>query len=156
MKILSYGLALLLFCYTATITVVAGVPRHDVVFLNDPCLKPLSEYDYLTCDPIYVIIDGDYYVIPENFQTDLASIPRILWPFIAPQYSSFIAPSILHDYLYSCANLGTRKFADEVLYNALKAEGVSTFTAIKFFMAVRIFGASHFDSRNNNCEKFDG
>jgi len=103
-----------------------------------------------------VLIDGDYYVIPAGFQTDLASVPRILWSIIAPNYAAFVAPAILHDYLYSCGNLGDRRFADEVLYNALKAQEVSTYTAMKFYMAVRLFGASHFNSRNMECRDYNG
>ncbi len=156
MNILSYGLAILLFFYSALVSVTASVPHHDITFMNDACIKPYDAYDYHTCEAIYVIIDGEYYVIPKNFTTDLASIPRPLWPIISPQYSSYIAPAILHDYLYSCGNLGTRRFADEVLYSALRGQKVSAYTSMKFFIAVRIFGASHFNSRNNQCEKYDG
>lgn len=118
---------------------------HQVNFINEVCIKPYKRYNYHTCDDMNVTIDGDSYVIPKNFETDLASIPRILWPFLAPQYSGFVAPAILHDYLYS-SNMGvSRKFADEVLYSALIMEGVSPFTATKFYLAVRLFGSSHFN-----------
>ncbi len=89
-------------------------------------------------------IDDKKYIIPKSFETDLASIPRLLWPLFAPQYSGFVAPAILHDYLYRCPNDISREFADEVLYSALIVENVSPFTASKFYLGVRLFGHSHF------------
>ncbi len=91
-----------------------------------------------------VIIDDKKYTVPKDFETDLASVPRLLWPIFAPQYSGFVAPAILHDYLYRCPNDITRQFADEVLYSALITENVTAFTASKFYLGVRLFGASHF------------
>lgn len=92
-----------------------------------------------------VIIDDKKYTVPKDFETDLASVPRLLWPIFAPQYSGFVAPAILHDYLYRCPNDITRQFADEVLYSALITENVTAFTASKFYLGVRLFGASHFE-----------
>ena len=87
-----------------------------------------------------VYIDGEIYIIPKNFKTDLASIPRIFWSLIQPQYSAFVAPEILHDYLYHCLNYGDRKWADDLFYAALVAQGNSEFIAISFYIAVRVFG----------------
>lgn len=123
---------------------------HNIVFLNEACIKPYQRYDYHTCDKLGVLIDGKKYVVPKNFKTNLASIPRLLWPFLAPQYSGFIAPAILHDFLYHCHSNMDRKFADEVLYSALLIEGVSKPTATKFYLAVRIFGRLHFE-QNDIC-----
>ncbi len=92
-----------------------------------------------------VDIDDKKYIIPKNFQTDLASIPRLLWFIFAPQYAGFVAPAILHDYLYRCRDDISRQFADEVLYSALITENVTPFTASKFYLGVRLFGGSHFD-----------
>lgn len=91
-----------------------------------------------------VSIDGKPYIIPKDFKTDLASIPRILWPIIAPQYSGFVSPAILHDYLYRCNNNFSRQFIDEILYSALITMNVTPFTASKFYLGVRLFGDSHF------------
>ncbi len=102
---------------------------------------------------MHVLIDGDSYVIPKDFKTDLASIPRLLWPILAPQYAGFVAPAILHDYLYSCRHMVTRKYADQVLYSALLAEGVTKFTAIKFYLGVRLFGVFHFKDHNDYCTR---
>lgn len=119
---------------------------HDVVFLNEACIKPYKRYEYRTCDELRVTIDGKLYVVPKDFKTNLASVPRPLWSFIAPQYSAFIAPAILHDFLYHCPHHLDRKIADEVFYAALITEGVTAITATKFYTAVRLFGNRHYDS----------
>src|SRR5690606_40537335 len=62
--------------------------EHTVFFINEACIKPYKEYVYRTCDNLYVLIDGDEYVIPKNFKTNLASIPRILWTFYPDRKST--------------------------------------------------------------------
>ncbi len=106
---------------------------------------PVIGYEYKTCKSIRVTIDDKKYMVPKGFETDLASVPRILWPILAPQYSGFVAPAILHDYLYHCGNKITRQFADEVMYSALISENVTPFIASKFYLGVRLFGGAHFE-----------
>ena len=144
MKIIRHGLVFIICIYLALTYVVGCAHFHQVIFLNKACIIPYKGYDYKTCDRINVTIDGKKYVIPKDFETDLASIPRFLWPIFAPQYSGFVAPAILHDYLYRCDNHINRQFADEVLYSALITENVTAFTASKFYLGVRLFGDSHF------------
>jgi hypothetical protein len=118
---------------------------HQVKFLNQACIIPYVGFNYKTCKAMRVTVDEKKYTVPKNFETDLASIPRLLWPIFAPQYSGFVAPAILHDYLYRCNNHITRQYADEVLYSALITQNVTPFTASKFYLGVRLFGGSHFD-----------
>jgi len=151
MKYIMQGCAAI-FILILTIIYMAGCVRsHKIIFLNEACIKPYQGYYYRTCDPMQVKVDGKKIIVPENFKTDLASIPRILWPIFAPQYSGFVAPAILHDYLYRCHTNVTRKFADEVLYSALLVEGVTNITAFKFYVGVRFFGSWHFDKNNKDC-----
>lgn len=151
MKIVRNGLIILVTLYFSLV-IVAGCARfHSVTFLNEACIKPSKGYEYRTCQPMRIKIDDKKFIIPKNFKTDLASIPRILWPVFAPQYSGFVAPAILHDYLYRCDNDVNRKYADEVLYSALITEQVTTFTASKFYTAVRLFGWSHFHKHHGEC-----
>lgn len=144
MKFLRQGLVFISILYLSLTFMVGSAHFHQVIFNHEACIIPLKGYNYRTCNPLRVTIDAKHYTIPQNFQTDLASIPRILWPILAPQYAGFISPAILHDYLYRCNNNITRQFADEVLYSALITEDVTAFTASKFFLAVRLFGRSHF------------
>lgn len=151
MKVVRQGLVILSCIYIALAWIVGCAHVHQVIFRNDACIKPYKGYYYHTCQPMRVTIDGKKFTVPKDFQTDLASIPRLLWPILAPQYSGFVAPAILHDYLYRCNTVVTRQFADEVLYSALLAEDVSRFTASKFYLAVRIFGSTHFGQYSRTC-----
>ena len=121
-----------------------------VVFHNSVCIKPHMGYHYQTCHPITVSINNFTIIIPKGFDTDLASIPRWLWVIIAPTRSDFIAPSILHDYLYTCNQGLRRRSIDTIFLSALLSAGVSTFTAHEMYWAVREFGGNHFDE-NSKC-----
>lgn len=145
MKIVRQGLVFIFSIYLSLIYIIGCATFHHVKFLNQACIIPFKGYDYKTCKPLRVTIDDNKYIVPKDFETDLASIPRFLWPFFAPQYSRYVAPAILHDYLYRCNNNVTRQFADEVLYSALIMQNVSPFTAVKFYLGVRLFGGSHFN-----------
>ncbi len=145
MKIVRQGLVFIFTFYLSLAYMVGCATFHPVKFNNQACIIPLKGYNYKTCRIMRVTIDDKKYLIPKDFKTDLASIPRILWPILAPQYSGFVAPSILHDYLYRCHDHITRQFADEVLYSALIAQRVTPFTASKFYLGVRLFGESHFE-----------
>jgi len=119
--------------------------QHLITFLEIPCIKPHLRYRYLTCERVEVLVDDKSIIIPESFDTDLASIPRWFWTFLSPAYSGFIAPSILHDYLYQCHNGYSRKVIDEIFYSALTENGVTRYTSLKMYAAVRIFGEFHYN-----------
>jgi hypothetical protein len=144
MKIVRQGLQFIFITYLSLAYMVGCAHFHPVKFLNKACIIPFEGYEYKTCQPLRVTIDDKKYTVPKSFETDLASIPRLLWPILAPQYSNFVAPAILHDYLYRCNPGITRLYADEVLYSALIAANVTAFTASKFYLGVRLFGESHF------------
>lgn len=147
MRTVRQGLVFIFIIYISIVYVIGCANFHNVKFLNTACIIPFHGYNYKTCHPMRVSIDNVIFTIPRNFKTDLASIPRFLWPIFAPQYSGFVAPAILHDYLY-CAHIPVdRKFADEVLYSALIASNVTAFTAYKFYMGVRLFGVTHFNHK---------
>lgn len=124
--------------------------NHYIQFDAPACIKPVHGYHYQTCRIIQVEIDQSIVEIPHDFNTDLASIPRWYWSILSPAYSGFIAPSILHDYLYGCPNGRTRYDIDSIFYNALRENDVSLFTALKMYFAVRVFGKSHY-SNGNYC-----
>jgi len=145
-------LASLLFVFTIISIAIAFSVRPIIIYHDEICIKPHSGYHYLTCNNITVTIDHFILVIPKNFDTDLASIPRFIWSLMAPSRSEFIAPSILHDYLYTCHNGFARKEIDEIYYYALVKQGVSKFWAYEMYVAVRLFGNGHF-SQSGSCEK---
>lgn len=125
--------------------------RHYVEFENDFCIKPNIGFTYLTCESVNVYLDDIEIIIPQSFDTDLASIPRWYWSILAPNNTKLVAPAILHDYLYSCSEYFDRKEADEILYTALLNNGVSNFTAMEMYIAVRWFGKFHYHP-NLVCE----
>lgn len=144
MRVVRQGLVFIFAVYLSLAYMVGCAHFHRVKFINSACIIPVKGYDFKTCRIMKVMVDDKKYSIPKGFKTDLASIPRLLWPIFAPQYSGFVAPAILHDYLYRCNNHVTRQFADEVLYSALINENVTPFTASKFYLGVRLFGGSHY------------
>lgn len=104
-----------------------------------------------------VIVDNDKYVIPQHFKTDLASIPRVLWSIYSPLDSKTIIPAILHDYLYQYPKTSskyqfpeklTRKKIDSIFYSSLIDNRVNPIVAYQYWLAVRIGGASHFNTGN--------
>jgi hypothetical protein len=109
----------------------------------------MTGFDYDTCSKLDVLIDGKRLTVDPEFTTDLASIPKYLWPWLAPQDTRLVYPAILHDFLYRCPDGISRQWADEVFYSALVKEGVSGITSAKMYFAVRAFGASHFNNMDN-------
>lgn len=154
MKIVRQGLALLIIIYISLSFIVGFARFHQVVFKNEACIIPSKDYNYRTCRDIRVTIDDRKYIIPKNFETDLASIPRLLWPILSPQYSGFVPPAILHDYLYRCHTDLSRRVADEILYSALISQHITVFTASKFFVSVRLFGGPHFGEYGGSCYSY--
>lgn len=139
-----------LFIFT-TSCVWPPATKNLVIFKNDPCIIPYLRYEYKTCDKMDVLVDYKPVTVPEEFVTDLASIPRPLWSVFSPRFSNFIAPSILHDYMYKCPHFYTRKEADDIFYSALLANGVTRVTSTKFYMGVRLFGWMAY---KRNCDEY--
>lgn len=123
---------------------------YRIFYHNTICISPHFSYHYKTCHDITVTIDNFIVVIPKGFDTDLASIPRFLWAIISPSRSDFIAPAILHDYLYVCNNGYNREEIDDIFYQALIDNNVVKITALEMYYAVRLFGDSHFN-HNESC-----
>lgn len=93
--------------------------------------------------------DGFLFSIPQNFEFDLASVPRIFWPLISSFELSLVAP-LIHDYLYRyqgrevhhCHDKGRsidRKLADQIFLALMLAEGVTKWRAYAAYRAVRLF-----------------
>jgi len=94
-------------------------------FMTYTCIKPLIGYHYQTCNTIKFTVNGEEFVIPAHFETDLASIPRVAWPIMAPAHSSLIRGAIVHDWFYRKTCDFTRFETDLIFYHMLKNDGVS-------------------------------
>jgi hypothetical protein len=150
---IKWTLSLLFLAFLALeLSTIQSIEYHEIWILKTPGLVPTTGINYKLDDDLIVSINGRTLTIDAGFETDLASIPRILWPLFAPNDDYTVYPAIVHDYLYSCADPVTRKYADDVLYSFLLKSGASYRHALEFYLAVRFFGGSHFDKRNKNCE----
>lgn len=82
-------------------------------------------------------------------ETDLASIPRLAWSVLPPD-GAWVLPAAFHDALYrlsgDVARLNhpdafTRKEADRLLLEGMKAVGVSKLKRAAIYRAVRVGGS---------------
>lgn len=87
-------------------------------------------------------------VVPAGYLTNFASI-RGLRVWLVLIYALLVgygnASCAIHDWLYEQGQL-TRRQCDDVLYRALRAEGVARWRAWFFWAGVRIGGKSHYNS----------
>lgn len=94
-----------------------------------------------------------YYEVPAGFCTDGASIPRFLWRVCGhPMETPRIAAAVVHDWHYSQGDI-SRAEADSLFRELLVAAGECRFRAWIYWMAVRIFGARHYNNNNNNNKR---
>ena len=108
-----------------------------VVFLNRPALEPIDGDRWRLFSPFAVSIDGTYYEVPGGFQSDLDSVPRLPFAYWLAKGRARLS-AILHDWLYSIK--APRKWADEVLYAAMEAEGVKQPFRSMIYAGVRAGG----------------
>ena len=77
-------------------------------------------------------------VVPSNFQTDLATIPRIFWSLFLPFAPKYAAAAVLHDFL--CEKDGFSRFmADCIFLEAMKIFSVGRLRRWCMFGAVRFY-----------------
>lgn len=96
----------------------------------------------------YQLSDGRKIIIPDNFKTDFATIPRIFW-FIAPPVgygarAAYGKAAVIHDYLYRNKSIGgtaiSRKIADDIFVECMKVSNVHPVRQYIMWLAVRMFG----------------
>ena len=95
------------------------------------------------CYEVGRIGSDEFICVPAGFITDLASVPRLLWPIVSPTGSRTSRAAVIHDYLYRCAAMRDkykRKDADRIMKNAIKAAGGSSTRAFVVWLALRAFG----------------
>lgn len=120
-------------------------PYLHTELLTPTCIKPLIGYRYETCCKIRFSINHQEFEIPKGFQTDLASIPRIVWPIMSPAHSSLIPAAIVHDWFYRKTCEFTRLQTDLIFYHMLRNDGVSTARASLMYYSVRTFGWNYYN-----------
>lgn len=101
---------------------------------------------------------GVHVLVPQLFETDLASVPPIFRAFISNYDNRIRMPSIVHDWIYhKNGNMDSfnycgkdrivvgrtrisRVVADKIFYNGLRHQGVSKFKSLMMWLAVRAAG----------------
>ena len=89
-------------------------------------------------------IDGNIVniTIPENFESDGGTIPRIFGYFRGLAFRGYF----VHDFLYT-NHIYSRKVADKILRECLKYEGVSCIDINIIYLVVRLFGSKYYKTK---------
>ena len=93
----------------------------------DPRLRPKDRTWRVESGFRYVHSGGEKHLAPSEFETDGASIPRLLWRVIGhPLHQDHIAAAVIHDVLWKQALIGKVSFrhANWVFLDALRTLGV--------------------------------
>ncbi len=78
-------------------------------------------------------------VVPKGFATDFASVPRIFQSII-PKLGHHIRPAIVHDFAYEGHTKLTRREADAMFLDGMKATKVNGLRRWTMWLAVRVGG----------------
>ncbi len=77
-------------------------------------------------------------LVPDAFETDFASVPRLLW-WLVPPLGRYAKATVIHDYLYVTGEV-SRVLADKVFYQAMLDLKVRGWLAWIIYAAVRLWG----------------
>jgi len=108
----------------------------------------------------FKLSNGEKVLVPRGFETDLASVPRILWS-ITPPYGDFLLAIILHDWLYasdykrSClGERKARKFSDDEMLKWSNKMNLNKFDNYLKYFGVRLFGGMVYKRINNKYSTY--
>jgi hypothetical protein len=116
-------------------------------FLTRCALVAATDQDdgcWVLCKPLVYESDvaKQTFTVPEGFETDLASVPRLPVVYLLTGDSARAA-AVVHDYLYSTRKV-SRKVADAVLLEASEVSGVPAWRRWIMWAGVRVGGAAHY------------
>jgi hypothetical protein len=115
-----------------------SVPVLKVRDFPGPLWDLLDVFSFYSCEV------NDWIAAPKGFRTDGNSIPSralSLVGYVADE------PGYLHDWLYTSRKY-PRVVADKILREMMIARGYDEALAEAFYLAVRMFGQSHWDLPN--------
>lgn len=102
-------------------------------------LSPYGLDSWVLMEDHKVTTDSGFTItVPKGFVTDLDSVPRIPFVFFIAKGRT-VESAVVHDYLYR-TGLVSRKEADDIFYELMIKEGVSSFRSWYIYSAVRLFG----------------
>ena len=85
------------------------------------------------------LISYNTIVVPKGFETDGASIPKLLRIVGTPFTGNYTRAAIVHDWLYS-THIMSKDEADTIFYNCMLEDGVSSLKAKSMYYSVKWFG----------------
>lgn len=103
-----------------------------------PLILESMGYHWVTRAPLKYDRGFEVITVPENFSTDLASVPKALWA-VMPPFGNHTKAAVLHDYLYGRKER-SRKDCDKIFLEAMASMGVSKTRRYLMYWAVRAFG----------------
>jgi hypothetical protein len=108
---------------------------NDVVHLSE--IEDRPGWYRLDKVLIYAVFTNGFFVeitVPEGFETDLASVPRLFWSIIPP-FGKYNRAAIIHDYM--CRRGIDGFLCDAVFRSIMKTLKVPVWQRIVMFYAVR-------------------
>lgn len=98
--------------------------------------------------PYAVYALGRVINVPAGFETDFASVPRVLWT-IVPPWGEYFKATIVHDYLYVIGTV-PRAEADAIFLELMERAGVSRLRRTVMYLGVRAGGWVGWNQRAKN------
>jgi len=102
---------------------------------------------------IYVRDDVDVIIaVPAGFFTDLASIPRLFWKYVANEDKGVKEAAVIHDWLYNRDSIPdfpglSKKEADTLFLEIMLEMGTPKWKAYSAYLGVTLFGRRFFRPR---------
>lgn len=84
----------------------------------------------------------DVITVPDGFETDFASVPRILW-WLIPPTGRYGKACVVHDWLY-VTKTRPRIESDAIFLEAMEVLGVPRWKRLLMWLAVRMAGGPRF------------
>lgn len=111
------------------------------MFKNDLVVTHLVGTGSYRLKEALIYAGSDLVIIPDGFIFDGASVPKLFTNLFPKSGARYDRAACLHDWLYATQTT-TRKEADDLFLEAMKADGVGTITRRTIYRAVRMFGWS--------------
>lgn len=117
---------------------------YKVRFLTDLRIKPSWKGDkYYLAAPLRLLWAGEELIVPSDYDSDFASIPRCVWSLFPPHFYPWA--SVVHDWCYD-TRIFPRKIADNCFLDILFYTGASQIYALTCYSSVRLFGRKYWNS----------
>jgi hypothetical protein len=127
------------------VAIIERVPRLETLDKVGEGGRPL--YDNTT--PFPLGINGEIHWMPRRFETDGASVPRLLWSVIPPHHPEYSAAVLVHDYAYG-GQIWPKAYSDQLMLAIMIELGVPAWKRQSMYRAVQWFGAQAY--RKNSGE----